>query len=452
MGRGTREQHGDLSRFRNPLSLLHGGRDPARPWDAANLERIQFKHLEKLVRHARETVPYYRDRIAAFDASSGEQGWRTLPILTRRHVQENTDALLSERIPARAGKQYMKQSSGSTGEPVRVVRTDFEQLYWTATTLRDHLWHRRDLDGTLCAIRAHFHDGRAIRHEIRRAGWGPASDLAGGRGKLFMLPIATDPARQADWLLTHDPHYLLSYPTNLMALGEELERRGARLERLHEVRTVGETLTPNVAERLRAVWNVPVTDLYSTEDVGIVALQCPAAPGVYHIQSETLKVEIVDTEGRPCPPGVAGRVVVSNLHNFAMPLLRYDLGDYAEAGEPCSCGRGLPTLRRIVGRLRNMLVLPNGERRWPLTGCYEFRGIAPISRSQIVQLDTEHLELRVVAERRLTRDEERRITEVIHRWIGHPFHVRLTYLDAFPQNANGKFEDFISLVAQNQGN
>ena len=153
--------------------------------------------------------------------------------------------------------------------------------------------------------------------------------------------------------------------------------------------------------------------------------------------------------GRPCAPDVPGRVVVSNLHNFAMPLLRYDLGDFAERGEACPCGRGLPTLKRILGRRRNMLVMPNGERQWPLSGLYEYRDIAPIRRMQMVQLDLERIEMRLIADRPVTADEEHRLTEIIHRWIGHPFKVQFTYLDAFPQKANGKFEDFISMVGQN---
>jgi phenylacetate-CoA ligase len=408
-------------------------------WDGARIERGQRRRLEQVVRHAVETVPFYRGREPRFD---------TLPIVTRRDLQDHADALLSTKIPARVGRQYPKRSSGSTGEPVKVVRTELEQVYWRALTIRDHLWHGRDLGGTLCTIRASARNsGRA--DEAVRKGWGAAADFFGGTGKLAMIPLATDIGRQAAWLRRHDPHYLLSYPSNLLALTEHFERHGLALPRLREVRSVGETLTAEAAARLRAAWKVPVTDLYSTEEVGIVALQCPSGSGLYHLQAESVKVEILDEAGGPCAAGAAGRVVVSNLHNFAMPLLRYDLGDYAEAGGACPCGRGLPTLKRVLGRRRNMLVLPGGERRWPLSGLYEYRDIAPIRRAQMVQLDLGRVEMRLVSDRPVTRDEERRLTEVIHRWVGHPFQVSFKYLDAFPQKANGKFEDFISLVAQN---
>lgn len=406
-------------------------------WDSARIERGQRGRLDAMVRHAVDTVPFYEGHPQSFEA---------LPLLTRRTLQDHADALLSADIPARVGRQYPKRSSGSTGEPVKVIRTDLEQVYWRALTLRDHLWHERDLDGILCTIRALARDRAQPEREVVRRGWGRGTDVLGGKGTLAMITLATDLSRQAEWLLRHDPHYLLSYPANLLALAEHFEEHGLALARLREVRTVGETLTPEAAKRLRMTWKVPVTDLYSTEEVGIVALQCPSGSGLYHVQSESVKVEILDEQGKPCAPSVAGRVVVSNLHNFAMPLLRYDLGDYAEAGEPCPCGRGLPTLKRVLGRRRNMLTLPNGERQWPLSGVYEYRGIAPIRRAQMVQLDLERIEMRLVADRAVTPDEERRLTEIIHRWIGHPFTVQFKYLDAFPQKANGKFEDFISLI------
>ena len=416
-------------------------------WPPERLERAQFRRLHALLRHARDTVPFYRERLGSLEAPLSAEGWRTVPILTRRDLQDSADSLLSTRVPERAGRLYSKHSSGSTGEPVKVTRTDLEQVYWRAITMRDHQWHRRDQNGTLCAIRAIMVKGRTLQREVVRAGWGPSSGALGFKGKFAMIPIATDPARQVDWLLKHDPHYLLTYPSNLRALVELFQQRGLRLGRLREVRTIGETLTPAIAEQTRAAWKVPVNDLYSTQEVGVIALQCPSGSGLYHLQSEGVKVEILDHAGQPCAPGVAGRVVVSNLHNFAMPLLRYDLGDYAEAGEPCPCGRGLPTLKRIHGRIRNMLILANGERQWPRNGIYEYRDVAPIRRAQMVQLDRETLEMRMVADRPVTADEERRLTEIIRRWIGHPFQVRFTYLDAFPQKANGKFEDFMSMVS-----
>jgi phenylacetate-CoA ligase len=407
-------------------------------WDRARLERAQFTRLSALVRHAVATVPYYKDL--------PRKSWAQMPILSRRDLQDAGKRLLSRRVPARCGRVSTAQSSGSTGEPVKIARTELDGLYWRTLTLRDHLWHRRDLQAKLCAIRPVRADRGAAAAGERR-GWGQATDLLGGRGTLATLPLSTDVAAQAEWLARHDPEYLITFPSNALALADHLEANGMRLSRLRELRTVGETLTPALRARAGAMWNVPVTDIYSSEEAGIIALQCPSGSGLYHVMAESVKVEILDEAGAQCPPGAVGRVVVSTLNNFAMPVFRYEIGDYAEAGPLCPCGRGLPTLARILGRRRNMLVLPDGSRRWPLTGLYEFRAIAPIRRAQTVQLDCERLEVRFVADRAITPEEERRLAQAVQRWIGHPFSVAFVRVDAFPSNASGKFEDFVSHVA-----
>ena len=115
-------------------------------------------------------------------------------------------------------------------------------------------------------------------------------------------------------------------------------------------------------------------------------------------------------------------------------------------GGACPCGRGLPTLARVLGRKRNMLVLPNGEKRWPLTGFVKYREVAPVRQYQLVQLDLETIEARLVSERKLTKEEEAALADVMRSYLGHPFRVRFVHLDAFPPHPGGKFEDFISLL------
>lgn len=95
-----------------------------------------------------------------------------------------------------------------------------------------------------------------------------------------------------------------------------------RLPRLHEARTYSEQLAPDLRDRVREAWNVPVTDIYTANKVGYVALQCPQSDR-YHVVAEDILVEIIGDGGRPCGPGESGRVIVTSLHNFAMPLFRY---------------------------------------------------------------------------------------------------------------------------------
>jgi phenylacetate-CoA ligase len=165
------------------------------------------------------------------------------------------------------------------------------------------------------------------------------------------------------------------------------------------------------------------------------------------VQSENVLLEVLDDEGHPCAPGQTGRLVITALHNYATPLIRYEIGDHAQVGEPCDCGRGLPVLTRILGRTRNMLVLPNGEQHWPIVGFREFRDIAPISQYQFVQKSTRELLARFVMERPITEAQEKQLTAHIQKSLGHPFAIRFEYLDSIPRGKTGKYEEFVCEVS-----
>ena len=165
------------------------------------------------------------------------------------------------------------------------------------------------------------------------------------------------------------------------------------------------------------------------------------------MQAENALVEVVDDAGRPCAPGEVGRVLVTSLNNFATPLIRYELGDYAEVGEPCSCGRGLPVLKRVMGRYRNLLTLPDGTRRWPRLG-YEtsLQSIAPIELMQMIQTAAEEIRVRLVMERALDAAETERLTAFIQKNLGYPFRLSFDHVDTIRNPSNAKFEQFISLI------
>jgi phenylacetate-CoA ligase len=196
----------------------------------------------------------------------------------------------------------------------------------------------------------------------------------------------------------------------------------------------------------REVFGVPLTDVYSAQEVGYIALQCPDYPH-YHIQAESLLVEILDEQNRPCGPGEVGRVVVTTLQNFGAPLIRYAIGDYAEVGEPCPCRRGLPVIRRIQGRVRNMVRLPDGRRHWPSFPTRGFAHIGAIRQLQLAQVAPAVIEARLVVGRPFDEAEAEVFTGFVRERLDYPFEVRLRYLDAIPRSKSGKFEDFVSEIS-----
>jgi phenylacetate-CoA ligase len=336
----------------------------------------------------------------------------------------------------------MYGSSGSTGRPIKVIGTDTTHFFWLSLSLRDHVWHRRDLSKKLAAIRSKVTRGTS-------QGWGEWSDSIAS-GPSSALNIQADVDEQLDWLMAENPHYLLTHPTNLYALVTRAAERSIHPVNLREVRTFGETLQPGLRELVREVWEAKLTDMYSAEEVGYIALQCPDNEH-YHLQSENLLVEILDERGEPCKPGEVGEVVVTTLHNFAMPLIRYRILDHAEAGAPCSCGRSLQVIRRIVGRQRNMIVLPDGRSHWPSFPSGAWLAIAPIRQFQIIQRNPQTVEIKLVCPRSLNAQEEASIQAMLTEKLGHSFKYLFSYQDNIEPRANGKYEDFISLVNDQGG-
>jgi phenylacetate-CoA ligase len=203
-------------------------------------------------------------------------------------------------------------------------------------------------------------------------------------------------------------------------------------------------VTAEVRAACREAWGAEVIAQYGAGELNWIALQCPDHEEHYHVQAESALVEVLDDREGSCEPGAVGRVVVTPLHNFAMPLLRYAVGDYAEVGAPCPCGRGLPVLARVLGRARNMLRLPSGATVWPEFQAGRFRAAAPVRQFQVVQRSLDELELRLAVERPLTAEEEAALRGLVIGGLGQPFAITISYHREIPRSAVGKYEDFRS--------
>jgi len=412
----------------------------------------QCRQLRALFAHAGGTVPFYQRRFAeaGVDPTAGvtRETIARLPILTRQELQGAGKSLVTTGLPKSHGKMGGIETSGSTGAPVRLNSTEVTGVFWRACVMREHLWAGRDLAGKLAAIRWVRKGGAMPPAGARSDGWGPASASIYPTGPAVLLNIASKLQEQVDWLRREEPDYLISFPSNLAALAAYCLENGLGLKNLKQVVTVGETLPDSLRGLVQRAWDVPLKDSYSCEEAGYLAIECPEHD-VYHVQSENVLLEVVDDEGRPCAPGEAGRVLVTSLHNFATPLIRYELDDYVRLGKPCACGRGLPVIEKVLGRRRNRLILPDGRATFPYLGERdEFRATPTKVRAfQYVQRSTEVIEKLLVVSEPLTEAEEAAQKALIVKNFGHPFEIRLTYVDEIPKRGAGKFEAFISEVA-----
>jgi phenylacetate-CoA ligase len=432
------------------LSILQQFEQTER-WPAEEIEAAQFRQLGRLLAHASNTVPYYRERAKEWGIKSPDkvtpEQWRQLPWLRRRDIQTAGKGLYSETLPSGHGRVTETHTSGTTGRPIKGLTTGLSSLFWAAFTIRDHLWHKRNLKGKLAAIRRSKKGQDPYPEGSKIQKWG-TTNLVFETGPLASLNINCTIEEQADWLQRENPDYLLTHPTNIYRLALHCREKGIRFGNLRQVQTLSELLRPEVRDACRAAWDVDVADMYTGREVGYLALQCPDHDH-YHIQAEGVFLEILDSNGNACGPGEVGNVLATPLHNFAMPMIRYEIGDYAEVGEPCPCGRGLPVINRILGREQDMVTLPNGEKRWTLlsSGNIEaFLEIAPVRQYQFVQKNLKTIEARLVVERELNDTEKEALVDWILDKLDHPFTVEISFVDEIPRTASGKYQDFISEI------
>lgn len=413
-------------------------------WPPERLRQQQFRQLGLLLRHAHDTVPFYRERLGAAGYRPGmdidDECFAALPRLTRAEVHARGDALHSRAMPAAHAPVARGQTSGSTGTPVSFLTTRVTHLFWQAFNLRDHIWHRRDLGLKLATLRPD-RGGRDDRG-LSVAHWAPLLDELFGTGSSSLLHSGNVLDRQIEWLVEQDPDYVLTLATNLLELAREMRRRGVRLPRLREARTFGDALGPEARAECAALLGVKLVDMYTSQEAGYLALQCPETDQ-YHVQSEGVIVEVLGGDGRPCAAGQAGKVVVTTLHNYAMPLIRYEIGDYAEPGAPCACGRGLPVIHRVLGRERNLAMTPDGRKFYPSFAAEVWSSIAPIRQIQLVQKTLGQIDVRYCAERGLDGDEERQLAGALRQSLGHPYEFTFIRLEQIPRAPSGKYEDFI---------
>ena len=312
--------------------------------------------------------------------------------------------------------------------------------------MRDRMWHDIDLGGTMVLLT----DGArklAKQPFVELGSWSLDAASLRRPGKQFKVNPSLKIGDLVRTIRKLDPTYIQTRPSQLNLLIKECETSGERFGGLRSVFCLSEVVTDTLRQACRDILGVPIIDCYSCAEMGYLALQCPEA-GRLHVQSEMVHVEILGADDTPCAPGETGRVVATSLHNYAMPLIRYEIGDEAVAGAACACGRSLPAIEKVLGRTQDYLKLRSGQSIRADTHHYAIARIPPVIEFQIVQRTLDRLEIRLVARRPLDESEAERLKAALARQGGETFEVEITYCQSIDRPESGKFRSFICDVGR----
>ncbi|RME41142.1 MAG: phenylacetate--CoA ligase family protein [Caldilineae bacterium] len=406
---------------------------------AAELKNWQFEKLKEIVQYAYEYVPYYRRRYR--QAGIHPQDIRTLddfeqlPFLTKADINNHLPEMVSPHYAA----LQPESTGGSTGEPLRFFVDDSFWWWNAALEFRGRGWY-------------------GVREGDKMAWvWGAAQDMPswsrGARLKArlmrhrFLNAFAmTRPKMQhfAEMLSRWQPVMFRAYPSALALFASYLEEMGITNIRPRLIETSAEKVTPIQRQLFQRVFQCAVADCYSARELGTIAYQCPQQG--LHV-CETRYLEIV-AHGNVVPAGQLGEIAVTSLTQFGMPLIRYRIGDmglYAPA--PCSCGRGLPCLQEVVGRVSEFLVTAEGQFVHSTFLARIFRQRPAVVRFQVYQPDKEHLHIQLVLKEEVPAPWFEETRQALQEHFGSAMQISLQAVEDIPLTPAGKHRFVISEVS-----
>lgn len=413
----------------------------------AELTRYQRVLIGQLVRHAYANVPFYRDRLKALfttDDAVDLARWNEIPALTRADATAHADAMRAPEIPAAWGAVSEFWTSGTSGMPLKFTANSLARVAYNAAMTRLAMWVGANPGKPLAQIRV-FRSGEAVEYPEGRSwrGWSMAAPDAPSYG----LDLRTPVRQQIEWLSRRRCRYLTTSPSNAMAIAYAVTPEQAHDLDIEIIFSVGETIIPGARELVRQRLGARLVGVYSCEEVGYIATECPVNPH-YHVVTENTLVEIVDDNGQPVEPGTSGRVLVTGLYNYATPFIRYDLGDIAIADPAlCSCGRTLPVIAEIRGRTRNAFIFRDGRRAWPrIWDARAMQALVPCREFRVVQVDFENVEFRYVSDGSKRAPDIEGLNTYAREHLHPSVVVKPVVVESMATLLGEKHEPFISLV------
>lgn len=412
---------------------------------ADELSALQKERLRDILHQAYHHVPHYRrifDELGLVPGDiCGFHDLERLPILRRRQIADAPQSFYADNIPTHL---WLSTSSGGTTGPAITTYWDYRgRDLAVGVLMRGARWAGLQ-PGEPCAIPY----GIPPLPLRRRDAWRLKLNCW-ARNVLVThtLPAAAEGVRRtlAEISAFHAKQ-IYACPSFLEEMAFAAPDVCGSLK-LRGILTTGEMLFPHQRSVIEAAFRCPVYDRYGSAEVDTVSQECGAQHGLQHISAETCWVEIVDPDGRPVRPGDTGEIVVTSLVNRAMPLLRYALGDMGRLEEaPCPCGRTLPLMRIIEGRMHDRIVDTEGRSIPGGFFLYLFRGLRGIREVQLVQNDPRSLLVRAVRTPELTDDTLDYCRRAITGALGRGSRVRFEIVPAIERTGAGKMRYIISTL------
>jgi len=412
-------------------------------WSKEELQKYQNKKLRALIKHAYENVPYYHHEWRKLNLKLQDiktiKDLRKIPIITKEDIRKNFNDFKSKDFAVRKPKP--SATGGSTGEPLK--------FYYD--------WAAWSMDWA-CLYRGWGFAGYHVGDKIVTVG---GSSLVPSQKSSFQKQVknkiverhvglsAFDMSKEnmrkyAEIITGYKPHFLRGYATSLYIFAKFCEENSINFPTIHAAFSTAETLFEPYRKEIENAFGVEVFNEYGIRDGGGNAMECDMHLGL-HVSLERCVMEFIKNNEN-VPLGEMGKIILTDLHNYSFPFIRYDVGDVGiPTDEKCPCGRGLSMIKRIEGRTTEIIQFSDGTMWAGPVLTLVFKDF-DILQYQIIQENWNRIILKVVKGKTFSEKDAKRLVQIFNYHVGENGSVEIEYMDKIPLTKSGKRRFIISKV------
>jgi phenylacetate-CoA ligase len=405
------------------------------------LQTLQYQKLENTIKTAGRLIPYYQSTFNAanieIDSLDIREDMNKLPILSKKEVRTHPERFI---YPARKSRTSREVTSGTSGQPLVVIKDRVKSAHIRATMFRFYQQYGisiGDRQARFWGVPSNNRDH--VQERLK--------DSLANRVRLSAFNLSeTEMNSFLKRLKRFKPAYFYGYPSVLARFAEWITESGKSVDGidLSVIISTGEILYPLQRQQIQSTFRCSVADEYGTTEAGVLAFECPN--GRMHINADHIFLEIHN----PNNEGV-GEILITELNNPYNPLIRYRVGDLAKrSNETCNCGNHFPLLENIQGRDSSFVVTPKGT--YVNDAILEYILRKGIAKFQGIQTERQSLVIKIIKNRDFDSHLMTTYLNKLYSYLGEDMEIYIKFVDHIPADRSGKFRYFISPLLESKKN
>ncbi len=403
------------------------------------LEKIRNKQIGDIVSYAIKSVPFYKDWIKVKpEEVKGYDDLQKIPVLLKKTILDNTSKLVNEKI----GSLTERKTGGSTGMTLHFFKEAEVLAKNDAIMWRCYKWYGIEIGDR----QARFW-GVPVNKKIRTKE--KLKDFVLNRIRISAFDISKESCmKQYKKIKKFKPAYFYGYTTAIYGFAQHMKEAGIDLNELglKAVICTAEKMYSHHRILFNEVFKCPVVDEYGSTENGIIAFQCPQ--GNMHIMADHLAVEFLNEDNQRVKSGETGHIVITDLSSYAMPMIRYDIGDIGGPSDrKCQCSCTLPLMEIVEGRKEDFIKTSNGKMVHAAYLCYTLK-VDAVHEFKMVQKSLEHIHVQIVKSTHFSENTEQQLSTNLRTSLGDTIRITFEYLERIPREKSGKLRYFISEISE----